>query len=216
MKRLTLITMVSATAIGLAACDSEDVENTPIDDIDEIVDADSDDEGWPVAGELDETSQANAEAADVAAVSDEYERNRNAILVEAEERASSQGAGSMDDEMTGEGNTDDRASNDASPGSDAGMASGEGGMVALPPRSQMTYSWLDRNNDGRLSVAEYAIWALPTDPTDFAANDEKRPYLTPAQINEAGQTFFYFDADGDTYLSQSEFQAARDSSKTRS
>ncbi|MBL4896924.1 MAG: hypothetical protein JKY75_08700, partial [Erythrobacter sp.] len=39
-------------------------------------------------------------------------------------------------------------------------------------------------------------------------------YITTAQINEAGQTFFYFDEDGDSYLSDGEFSAARDSSRT--
>ena len=33
---LALTTFVSAAALSLAACDSEDVENTPIDDVDEI------------------------------------------------------------------------------------------------------------------------------------------------------------------------------------
>ena len=84
----------------------------------------------------------------------------------------------------------------------------------MMPRSQMDFAYLDRNDDGELSVAEYAIWALPAEPLDPARNDARPPYLNQSQINEAGQTFFYFDRDGDSYLSQSEFQAARNSART--
>ena len=88
-----------------------------------------------------------------------------------------------------------------------------GSNSSMPSRSAMTFSYLDRNDDGQLSVAEYAIWALPTNPNPPEPNDDLAPHLTQDQINEAGQTFFYFDDDGDTYLSQSEFQDARNSGR---
>ena len=78
----------------------------------------------------------------------------------------------------------------------------------------MDFAYLDRNSDGKLSVAEYAIWAVPSNPNPPVSNDQTKPYITTAQINEAGQTFFYFDEDGDSYLSDGEFSAARDSSRT--
>ena len=84
---------------------------------------------------------------------------------------------------------------------------------SMPSRSKMTFGYLDRNDDGKLSVAEYAIWALPTDPKPPEPNDALGPHLTQDQINEAGQTFFFFDDDGDTYLSQDEFQDARNSGR---
>ena len=96
----------------------------------------------------------------------------------------------------------------------AGCGGLSSGGSDLMPRSQMDFAFLDRNDDGELSVAEYAIWALPADPDDPARNDARPPYLNQSQINEAGETFFYFDEDGDSYLSQSEFQAARNSART--
>jgi hypothetical protein len=85
------------------------------------------------------------------------------------------------------------------------MGSGSGMM----DRSAMNWSYLDRNSDGRLSVAEYAIWAIPMDPTAPKPNDENAPYTTAEQANRAADSFFYYDADGDSYLSQIEFNNAR-------
>ena len=214
---LTMTTLVSAAALGLAACDSEDVENTPVDDIDEIVDNDINDEAYPVGGDLNEDQQANFDAMDSQAISDEYDRNMADIQTEMESGggmsegnmggASMSGSGSMD--------SDDMSSDSSTSGS--GSSSAEGAMIgsgsSMPSRSQMTFSYLDRNDDGQLSVAEYAIWALPTNPNPPEPNDALGPHLTQDQINEAGQTFFYFDDDGDTYLSQEEFQDARNSGR---
>ena len=76
-------------------------------------------------------------------------------------------------------------------------------------RANMTWGYLDRNDDNKLSVAEYAVWAIPLDPNAPARNDETAPYLTADQANKAADSFFYYDNDGDTYLSRREFTAAR-------
>lgn len=76
-------------------------------------------------------------------------------------------------------------------------------------RANMTWGYLDRNDDDKLSVSEYAIWAIPLDPTAPVRNDETMPYLTADQANKAADSFFYYDIDGDTYLSRREFTAAR-------
>lgn len=76
-------------------------------------------------------------------------------------------------------------------------------------RENMTWGYLDRNDDDQLSVAEYAIWAIPLDPNAPKRNDETQPYLTSDQANKAADSFFYYDVDGDTYLSRREFTAAR-------
>ncbi|MBD58714.1 MAG: hypothetical protein CL808_01145 [Citromicrobium sp.] len=209
MKRaLTLTTFVSAAALSLAACDSEDVENTPVDDIDEIADADANqglDDAYPVGGDLDEEQQARFDAMDRQAVSDEYDRNRDAMTGETDTDDGSMGGDTMAEDSTGSDGSTGSSSTDDTSASDGN---------AMMPRSRMSFDWLDRNEDGELSVAEYAIWALPTDPTEPEPNDARAPYLTQDQINEAGETFFYFDEDGDSYLSQSEFQAARNSART--
>ena len=78
--RLKLTALVSTAALALAACGSEDVENTAIDDVDEIVDDDvnADDDAYPVGGDLDEDQQTRFDEMDRQAVSDEYDRNRDA------------------------------------------------------------------------------------------------------------------------------------------
>lgn len=213
--RLTMTALVSTAALALAACDSEDVENTPIDDVDEIADSDAnqgmDDDAYPVGGDLDEDQQSRFDAMDRQATSDEYDRNRDAMTEEMQSGGAASDGSAGSDTMAGD------SSDDASTGTGGGAMSGSTGTDdsdAMMPRSQMDFAYLDRNDDGELSVAEYAIWALPAEPLDPARNDARPPYLNQSQINEAGQTFFYFDRDGDSYLSQSEFQAARNSART--
>ncbi|NCP18164.1 MAG: EF-hand domain-containing protein [Erythrobacter sp.] len=216
-RKLALTTLVSTAALALAACDSEDVENTPVDDVDELVvdDADqSEDDLYPVGGELSDDQQGRFDSMDRQSVSDEYDRNRDTMMNEA------QGGGAMSDRSTGGDSMSGGGSDgdDSMSSSDMAGTSGTSGDgmsgSTMPSRGAMGFSYLDRNDDGKLSVAEYAIWALPTDPTEPEPNDARPPYLTPEEINEAGETFFYFDEDGDSYLSQSEFQTARASSRT--
>lgn len=213
MKKLLMATMASVAALGLAACDSEDVENTPIDDIDEIVDEDVNDEPYPVGGTLNEDQQANYDAMNRQDVSDEYDANMEAMRSEmgANGSMTTDGASGESAADTGAMNSGGNGQSDASM-SDGSMAGSSTGS-AMPARGDMEFSWLDRNDDGQLSVAEYAVWALPTDPAPAEPNDAIAPHLTQDQINEAGQTFFYFDDDGDTYLSQEEFQDARNSGR---
>lgn len=90
-----------------------------------------------------------------------------------------------------------------------GGSRGMGNSASVMQRGAMDWSYLDRNDDGKLSAAEYAIWAVPLNPTQPLPNDEKAPYLTADQINSAADSFFYYDVNGDTYLSESEFKTAR-------
>lgn len=206
-KQLTITTFVSAAALSLAACDSQDVENTPVDDIDEIVDEDVPEEGYPAGGELNEAQQANFDAMDWQAVSDEYDSNLADMQAERTSSSEMQGSSpSSGNSMTADSTSNDSASTMSDSTSDMSDS-------PMPSRSDMNFSYLDRNEDGQLSVAEYAIWALPTNPNPPEQNDARGPHLTQDEINTAGQTFFYFDDDGDTYLSQEEFQDARNSTR---
>lgn len=198
MNRLTLATFVSIAALGVSACDS-DVEEEPVITEPETIGAQ--DTGPVVGGPLSEEQQARYDAMDRQAVSDEYDANYEALV-----------AGGGTEPMSGT-----TASATTSPTSTSTSASASGssaGGTIMPPRGQMDFAFLDRNNDGRLSVAEYAIWAVGVNPTVPKPNDQTRPYLTQDQINEAGQTFFYFDQSGDTYLSPAEFEAARNTGRT--
>ena len=210
MKNFALIA-VSATAIALAACsDNETVEDdATIADTDTNADMMADD-AMPMGGDLSEDQQANYDAMDRQAVSDEYDANRDAMM-----SGDSTGGGmSGSDSMSGDNMSDrDMSENDMS--GDDGMEGNDSAMsTSMPARSQMDFAYLDRNSDGQLSVAEYAIWAVPANPNTPVANDQTKPYISTDQINQAGQTFFYFDEDGDSYLSQGEFTTARNSART--
>ena len=210
MKKLMFTTLASAAALTLAACGSEDVENTPVDDADELVDADTTEPGYPVGGELNTDQQAAFDAMDRQAVSDEVDINYDAIRTERVANADL----TADDAAGGSGSM---ASSDAASGSGSMASASTGpGMSDMPPRGEMDFGWLDRNDDGKLSVAEYAIWAVPVAPGDPAPNDARKPYMTSDEINQAGETFFYFDQDGSTYLSPEEFAMARNSAMTPS
>ncbi|MEX0342708.1 MAG: hypothetical protein AB3N06_08980 [Erythrobacter sp.] len=76
-------------------------------------------------------------------------------------------------------------------------------------RKNMTGGYRDRNDDNRLSVAEYAIWAIPLNPQNEALNDRGEPELKAETINKAADSFFYYDFDGDSWLDRREFTAAR-------
>lgn len=192
MKIATLL--ASAAALGLAGCDNEpDAVDAEIVDTEETLSEAWDSDAYPVAGEMSEQAQTNYDAMDRQAVSDEYDANRDTLMAQRDGSANA----------PAEGGDEPTASGDASADSS--------GAMTLPPRSEMDFAWLDRNGDGKLSVAEYAIWAVPANPATPVPNDSTKPYLTQDQINEAGQTFFYFDEDGSTYLSESEFMEARNS-----
>jgi len=216
LKKLAFLA-VSTAALALTAC-SDDPNETPITqeaapDMDAEVMAD---DAMPVGGDLNETQQASYDAMDRQAVSDEYDTNRDAMMAESSSASDNSDAmesdtGSMSGSSGGAStsNTDSSSSNNA-------MAdnSGTSNVAALPARSQMDFAYLDRNSDGQLSVAEYAIWAVRANPNTPVANDQTKPYISTDQINEAGQTFFYFDEDGNSYLSNAEFTTARNSART--
>jgi len=216
LKKFTILA-VSTAALALAAC-SDQQDETPItqeaaDDMDVAV---MDDDAMPVGGELNETQQASYDAMDRQAVSDEYDTNRDAMMAENSSAPSNSDAmGSNSDSMTGASSANTTSTSGGSTSDDSMADSSDSSNVAaLPARSQMDFAYLDRNSDGQLSVAEYAIWAVPANPNTPVENDQTKPYISTDQINEAGQTFFYFDEDGDSYLSNSEFTAARNSART--
>ena len=197
------LTTVAATCVAVSGCNSEDVENTPIDDIDEVVV--EDDDGYPVAGELTTEQQANFDAMDRDAAAEEYDANQAALAV----------TGSTESDAGGVASDATRSDTSSNDGLGNSMTTQQGSNVEpLRARRAMDFAFLDRNGDGQLSVAEYAIWAVRSNPREPKENDETRPFTSPDQINKAGETFFYFDKDGNTYLSPDEFRAARASART--
>jgi hypothetical protein len=216
LKKLAFLA-VSTAALALAAC-SDDPNETPITqeaapDMDAEVLAD---DAMPVGGDLNETQQASYDAMDRQAVSDEYDTNRDSMMAESSSASDNSNAmASNTDSMSGSsGGTSASTSDSSSSSTSSADNSGSSDVAALPARSQMDFAYLDRNSDGRLSVAEYAIWAVRANPNTPVANDQTKPYISTDQINEAGQTFFYFDEDGNSYLSNAEFTTARNSART--
>ena len=158
MKNLMFTALAGAAALSLAACDSENVENTAVDDVDELVDNDVNDVGYPVGGELNPDQQTAYDAMDRQAISDELDMNYDAIRTERVANAdlsasgNMSGSGSMDssDAMSGSDATSSSGGDAMSGSGSMANASSGSGMSDLPPRSAMDFQWLDRNSDGKL------------------------------------------------------------------
>ncbi|WP_375291458.1 hypothetical protein [Qipengyuania sp.] len=201
MKNTIGIALASAGLLALSACGEPDADDTAMDTpaTEMTTETTMMDDAYPVGGDMNETQQAAYDSMDWQAVSDEYDANTDAMMQE-----SASGGGTMS------GDTQNSSSEQTTNGNE------DSSVMTMPPRAEMDFAFLDRNDDGKLSTAEYAIWAVPANPTKPKPNDATKPYLTQDQINKAGQTFFYFDQDGDTYLQPEEFQNARTSAVTPS
>jgi hypothetical protein len=107
------------------------------------------------------------------------------------------------------------SASDGAAGASGDASSGNAGNAdptahTMPSPVNMTFADLDRNDDDRLSVAEWAIYAVGLDPTVKKGQDDQTPpYATAEQLNRAADGFFAHDSNGDTYLQQAEFQQAR-------
>ncbi|QWC55773.1 hypothetical protein F7D01_00555 [Erythrobacter sp. 3-20A1M] len=211
MKRVLLLASAAA-AISLAAC-SDNADDT-VDATDAAVPtADTammDDNAMPMGGDLTTQQQTNYDAMDRQAISDEYDTNRDTMMAQSTSTPGATPTG------TASSGTSDMAAGNASSGdmSSGDSMSGSSSSNSMMPRGQMDFAYLDRNNDGKLSVAEYAIWAVPANPNNQTSmEDATKPYISTEQINDAGKTFFFFDKDGNTYLSPEEFTMARNSAR---
>jgi hypothetical protein len=73
-----------------------------------------------------------------------------------------------------------------------------------------SFAELDRNNDGRMSIAEFAIYDLANvNPTvKGSKDDEMMPYVSDDAINMVAVDFVRLDTDGDYFLSREEFLPA--------
>lgn len=202
--RKTTLVLATGMAFALAACGDNEAETVVPDpalvetEAGMVVDFD------PMTRDyvLDEAATTRRAAFDADAFNREYEGYRNDISTEQDTDEST--AAERQADMAGtDGATQTAASATPRP---MGTRDATSNMRA---RSDMGWSYLDRNDDGKLSVAEYAIWAIPLDPANPKPNDETKPFVTAEQANKAADSFFYYDRDGDTYLSQREFTSAR-------
>lgn len=196
--------LATGLALALAACGDAETE---VEEVDETAMATTEpattDEFDPASRdyELSAEAQERRDAFDQDAFEGEYAGYREEIAGESD--MADDGADADVDATTTNGDASTMTSDDS-------MAMGERDPnTNMPPRSAMSFAFLDRDDDGQLSAAEYAIWAVPLDPTQPLPNDETAPYLTAEQINSAADSFFYYDVDGDTHLSEEEFMTAR-------
>lgn len=197
MNRKLMITAISTLSLAVAACGDNDTDadmGTTTGDL--TTEADS---MMPDAADLtlDEEQQARFNSMDRDAASSEYDEIRDMQIAGADEN---DGGADKNDAMM----ADDKDSSSAMSGGKATARKGEW----IDP-SATSFSALDYNDDGKLSVAEFAVYALSVSPNKPKPNDSKKPYLTTDQINDAGQRFFKFDADGDSYLDKTEFSTAK-------
>jgi hypothetical protein len=188
------ISLACSAALALAACSDTEAE---VDETDAVTPAAQTAEYDPMTRDytLNEEAQTRRADFDVDAMQTNYGAYRGEIMSERVRMGNNRDAEaemSDDDreEMTAAAQARDAATN-------------------MRTRANMTWGYLDRDDDDKLSVAEYAIWAIPLDPTAPKRDDETAPYLTADQANKAADSFFYYDIDGDTYLSRREFTAAR-------
>lgn len=192
MKPIQTLALASGLALALAACGDDDAEEVDVaavetETVAPAVEFDPMTRDYQLTGE----AQTRRAGFDVDAFQTEYRGYRDEITASGE----SPGGSTPDPEATATGGT--------------GQAAAGSTGTGMPDRRSMSWTYLDRNGDGKLSVAEYAIWAIPLDPNAPKPNDQTKPYVTAEQANKAADSFFYYDTDGDTYLSQREFTAAR-------
>ena len=207
MKHLSFsLATTGGLALALAACgdaaDDEVIEAEPIEDVDTVAVVTYDPMTRDYA--LTPDQRQRRDAYDMDAMQTEFAGYHDEIVAEG---GASGGTGDAAGSMNAEAGTTDAAdqNNDAMASTSGASNSGDGAAHA---RSIMNWAYLDRNDDEQLSVAEYAIWALPMDPTEPVPNDTA-PYLTSEEANKVADSFFFYDRDGNTYLSEQEFAAAR-------
>lgn len=207
MRNFKTLVAVSGLAMALAACEqdpaTEVVVPEPMEETDTATTADVD----PMTRDYTLTPEAQERRSsfNVDDFNTEYTEMQDQNMSASGTTGTSGSAGT-----SGTSGTSDSGQMAGNAGSNAsGSMASSGSSGGLRDRSAMTWEFLDRNSDGQLSVAEYAIWAIPVDPNKPKPNDELKPYVTAEQANKAADSFFYFDQDGNTYLSQSEFMNAR-------
>jgi len=116
------------------------------------------------------------------------------------------------DEDRNERNGDSGMSGDqsmADSGADNGTMGNMQSTAAQGQAANMSFDQLDRNGDGKLSVAEFAVYSVGLDADAQKPNDQNKPYATDDQLNRAADGFFHFDTNGDSYLQPDEFAAAK-------
>lgn len=178
IKRTTTLSMAAGLAFALPACGETSA-------IDEQVVADAE-EAVPVLV-LTPNQRTNYERLDREEVRQEYGEIREEAVKAI--RAAAPDADAATDDNTAKG--EDTAE-----------------MSTSWLRDEMDFSFLDRNDDGQLSVAEFAIWKMvPLDLNETGRSDAQAS-LTDDEIDDAARSFFYYDTDGNSYLDPDEFSIA--------
>ncbi|MEP2235059.1 MAG: hypothetical protein ABJM58_08680 [Alteripontixanthobacter sp.] len=199
---LPKLAFASLATIAVAACGGE-VEETETTET-EVVAPVGEFDPMTREYELSEDAATRRAEFDEDAFTTEYDGYRGDIAAEPDDQGVIEANNARVEVTTTNGETS--ATVNGEPARPIGKRSPDSNMR---DRGDMNWGYLDRNNDNQLSVAEYAIWAIPLDPNAKAKNDQGQPELTSDQINKAADSFFYYDTDGDTYLSRQEFSNAR-------
>ena len=94
-------------------------------------------------------------------------------------------------------------------GTDANAMQGQTNAATGGTSGTGDFADLDRDDDNRLTPAEYAIHRLPSETAarQGATNDENPPFVSDEALNEVATRFSQLDTNGDFYLSEEEFRA---------
>lgn len=205
MKLTTNICLAGTALLALAACDdADDAAVEPLDTEPEAVAVVTDFDPMTRDYALDPQAQSRREGFDEQAFRTEYGGYHDELVREQGQGNAAADQGNADSGMSDSGNT----GNTGNTGADTSTQSGDDAN-SMRARENMTFEYLDRNDDNRLSVAEYAIWAIPVSPQHQAMNDQGQPELRADAINKTADSFFYYDRNGDSYLDSEELAAAR-------
>ena len=192
--------LLAATALGLAACSSNpDADQTAQGNEYPVLDQAAGSSGLTLTAD----QQQRRNALDLPSYQREYRTYYDQGPINVEASAPTGNA-----TPTPMSSSSPSASGSMAMSNSSDMASGSG-ATSFGNTGTMSFAQLDRNGDGKLSVAEYAIYATGLNPSQPKPNDQTRPYATAEQLNTAADSFFHYDTNGDSYLQPDEFQMAR-------
>lgn len=212
MKTLTALLFAGSAALALSACSKNDETANTYAAQDTMATnsaALSDNTMAAMPIELTPTQRQARQALDMQSYESEYRSYEDQPMPSASSTQTATPSMASTGAGTGSAAGSGASTSGAMANGGMGNSSAGGNPNATTAPQNMTFAQLDRNHDGKLSVAEYAVYAVGVNPVQPAPNDQKRPHATADQLNRAADTFFQYDMDGNTYLSPAEFANAQ-------
>ena len=211
--------LLSSAALALAACGSDADDTVPADEVvvvdEPALDTDTD---LAMQGDLMDDGTAATQPVDMSGEGDMSYRMSDSATEEVQVAAANPSDSLR--QMRSTPMTEEQSARKAEMDSDKNMADiqsemGERQKANMPiydPEQAGTarFANLDRNGDGKLSIAEFAIYDLANINPRMknGADDQMMPYVSTEAINMAEDDFVRLDENGDYFLSRQEFEPA--------